>query len=62
VSATAGGLHALHQARDAAAEEVARALRPAIPRDFDGKLTINIRRGVIRPEDVSLELRPPQGR
>lgn len=56
------GLRALHAARDAAAEEIARALRPAIPRGFRGKITVVIQEGVVRPEDVTLELRPPQGR
>lgn len=53
-------LEALHQARDAAAAAVARALQPIIPRGFRGKLTICIDAGVVRPENVTMELRPPQ--
>lgn len=55
-------LRALQAARDSAAEEIIKALRPALPKDFDGKLTITIRGGVVRAENVVMELRPPQGR
>jgi hypothetical protein len=56
------GLRALQAARDSAADEIARALQAVIPRDFRGVLTIHIANGVVRREDVTFELRPPQAR
>lgn len=54
------GLKALHDARDSAAEEIARAIQRVLPTGFTGKFTVTASRGVVRPENVSVELRPPQ--
>jgi len=54
------GLKALHEARDQAAREIAAALQRILPPGFRGLITVYVDKGVIRAQDVSIELRPPQ--
>lgn len=58
--ARSGGLKALHDARDQAAREIAMALQRILPDGFRGRITVCVDKGLIRAQDVSIELRPPQ--
>ncbi len=56
----APGLKALEKARVEAAQEIAAALQRILPPGFRAKLTITVDRGVVRAQDVAIELRPQQ--
>ena len=51
----------LEAARDGVVAALVRALQPVIPRGFRAKVTIVLDNGVVRPENVTMELRKPQG-
>jgi hypothetical protein len=54
------GLKALHEARDQAATEIAEALQRILPEGFRGRISVVVDKGIIRAQDVSIELRPAQ--
>ena len=54
------GLQALHDARDKAAQQIADAIQKVLPKGFRGRLAIVVDNGVVRAQDVAIELRPPQ--
>lgn len=55
------GLQALHEARDRAAAEIAAALqRITLPVGFRGRIVVVVDKGLIRAQDVTIELRPEQ--
>lgn len=41
---------------------IAATLQPIIPKGFRGKISITVDAGEILPSNVSIEMRPPQGR
>lgn len=59
-AATSVGLKALHEARDQAAREIADALQRILPDGFRGRITVVVDKGIIRAQDVAIELRPEQ--
>jgi hypothetical protein len=58
--AARSGLKGLHEARDQAAREVAEALQRILPPGFRGRITVVVDKGLIRAQDVAIELRPAQ--
>lgn len=56
----ATGLKALHEAREAAAAEIAAAIQRVVPPGFRAKITATVDNGVVRAHDVAIELRPCQ--
>lgn len=54
------GLSALHNARELAAQEIAAAVQRVLPRGFRARITLHVDGGVVRPQDVTIELRPAQ--
>lgn len=57
-----GGLQALHDARDEAAQQIADVIQRVLPHGFRGRITVAVDNGVVRAHDVAIEMRPPQPR
>lgn len=55
-----GGLQKLHDARDEACASIAAVLQRMVPRGFRGRITVTVDNGVVRAQDVAIELRPSQ--
>lgn len=55
-----GALLKLHEARDGACAQIADALQRVVPRGFRAIITARVDNGVVRAEDVAIELRPCQ--
>ena len=39
---------------------IARALQPVIPAGWHGRLSISVDAGIVKPENVAIEMRPKQ--